>query len=149
MYHLSKLSKKKEQILVCAGSNIAVDHLAVKIHETGLNVVRLLSKTKEEDRTYRPPFGAHLMLNHPPPNSELAIFLAQLRRQKWISEYAMRRLERLQKIYLNAILNNADVICVTCVMSSDARLGGRKFKYLLIDEVAQVSLRINIMLFMQ
>ena len=138
MYHLIKLDwRKKEQILVCAPSNIACDHLALKIRQTGLKVVRLLSKTKEKDYTYRPPLAAHFLLNHPPPNSDLAIFMAQLRRQKWISEYAARRLERLQMLYLNAILNDADVICVTCVTSSDFRLGSRKFKYLLIDEVAQ------------
>jgi regulator of nonsense transcripts 1 len=34
-------------VLVCAPSNIVVDQLAEKIHQTGLKVVRLCSKMRE------------------------------------------------------------------------------------------------------
>lgn len=36
VYHLVKMTKG--QVLVCAPSNIAVDQLAAKIHQTGLKV---------------------------------------------------------------------------------------------------------------
>jgi regulator of nonsense transcripts 1 len=39
VYHLRNITKK--QVLVCAPSNIAVDHLAERIEKTGLNVVRI------------------------------------------------------------------------------------------------------------
>lgn len=39
VYHLCTLTQK--QILVCAPSNIAVDHLAERIEKTGLNVVSI------------------------------------------------------------------------------------------------------------
>ena len=35
------------QVLVAAPSNVAVDHLAEKIHSTGLKVVRLAAKSRE------------------------------------------------------------------------------------------------------
>lgn len=34
-------------VLVCAPSNIAVDQLTEKIHQTGLKVVRLCAKSRE------------------------------------------------------------------------------------------------------
>ena len=40
-----KLSKKR--ILVCAPSNVVVDMLAQKIHQTGVKVVRFCSKSRE------------------------------------------------------------------------------------------------------
>lgn len=42
VYHLCK--KTQKQILVCAPSNIAVDHLAERIDKTGLNVVSSLTE---------------------------------------------------------------------------------------------------------
>jgi len=39
VYHMAQRSKT--QVLVCAPSNIAVDHLADRIEKTGLNVVSL------------------------------------------------------------------------------------------------------------
>ena len=35
------------QVLVCAPSNVAVDHLTAKISATGLRVVRLCAKSRE------------------------------------------------------------------------------------------------------
>ena len=50
IYHLAKFLQKKKtqgQILVCAPSNIVVDQLAEKIHNSGLKVVRICSKSRE------------------------------------------------------------------------------------------------------
>ena len=50
VYHIVKNNqkkKRKEYVLVCAPSNIAVDQLADKIHQTGVKVVRLCSKSRE------------------------------------------------------------------------------------------------------
>ena len=52
VYHLSRainigISKdRKKKILVCAPSNVVVDMLAQKIHQTGLRVVRFCSKSR-------------------------------------------------------------------------------------------------------
>ena len=45
VYHLSQ--QQQGQILVAAPSNIAVDQLTMKIHQTGLKVVRLAAKSRE------------------------------------------------------------------------------------------------------
>ena len=45
VYHLARLGSG--QVLVVAPSNIAVDQLAEKIHQTGLKVVRLAAKSRE------------------------------------------------------------------------------------------------------
>jgi regulator of nonsense transcripts 1 len=41
------VKQSKEQILVCAPSNVAVDQLAEKIQKTGLKVIRLCAKSRE------------------------------------------------------------------------------------------------------
>lgn len=45
VFHLAKMNQG--QVLVTAPSNVAVDHLAEKIHKTGLKVVRLCAKSRE------------------------------------------------------------------------------------------------------
>jgi regulator of nonsense transcripts 1 len=46
VYHISR-QKGTGQILVCAPSNVAVDHLTECINLTGLKVVRLTAKSRE------------------------------------------------------------------------------------------------------
>ena len=45
VYHLAK--QNQGQTLVCAPSNVAVDQLTEKIHQTGLRVVRFCAKSRE------------------------------------------------------------------------------------------------------
>jgi regulator of nonsense transcripts 1 len=45
VYHLAKMNPG--QVLVCAPSNVAVDQLSEKIHNTGLKVVRVTAKSRE------------------------------------------------------------------------------------------------------
>ena len=45
VYHLAK--QNQGQVLVAAPSNVAVDQLTEKIHQTGLKVVRLCAKSRE------------------------------------------------------------------------------------------------------
>jgi regulator of nonsense transcripts 1 len=59
------------QVLVTAPSNVAVDHLAEKIHKTGLKVVRLCSKSREA-------LGSsveHLTLHYQVRKARLLLFL--------------------------------------------------------------------------
>ena len=46
IYQLAKMNPG--QVLVCAPSNVAVDQLAEKVHKTGLRVVRVSAKSREE-----------------------------------------------------------------------------------------------------
>jgi regulator of nonsense transcripts 1 len=45
VYQMTK--QNQGQVLVCAPSNVAVDHLTAKIHKTGLKVVLLLAKSRD------------------------------------------------------------------------------------------------------
>lgn len=48
VFHLIRVSRCFQRpVLVCAPSNIAVDQLTEKIHQTGLKVVRLCAKSRE------------------------------------------------------------------------------------------------------
>ena len=58
VYHLSQ--QRQGQVLVAAPSNVAVDQLAEKIHITGLRVVRLAAKGREN----LPTPVDHLTLHH-------------------------------------------------------------------------------------
>ena len=44
VYHL--VQQNQGQVLVCAPSNVAVDHLTERIHATGLKAVRLVAKSR-------------------------------------------------------------------------------------------------------
>ncbi|KAI9355317.1 P-loop containing nucleoside triphosphate hydrolase protein [Zopfochytrium polystomum] len=46
VYHLATINQG--QVLVCAPSNVAVDQLTEKIHQTGLKVVRVMAKSRED-----------------------------------------------------------------------------------------------------
>jgi regulator of nonsense transcripts 1 len=45
VFHLVKQTKR--QVLVCAPSNVVVDMLAQRIHQTGVKVLRFCSKSRE------------------------------------------------------------------------------------------------------
>jgi len=69
VYHLARMGQG--QVLVTAPSNVAVDHLAEKIHKTGLKVVRLCSKSREA-------LGSsveHLTLHYQVRKARLLLFL--------------------------------------------------------------------------
>lgn len=49
VYHMTR--QGNGACLVCAPSNVAVDQLAEKIHRTGLNVIRVCAKSREQIET--------------------------------------------------------------------------------------------------
>ncbi|KAJ5126976.1 hypothetical protein N7448_007755 [Penicillium atrosanguineum] len=109
IYHLAKLNGG--QVLVCAPSNVAVDQLCERIHRTGLKTVRVTAKSREDVES---PVG----------------FLS-------LHEQDEKRLKQLTRSAEREILNNADVICCTCVGAGDPRLAKFKFRTVLIDESTQ------------
>ncbi|ODQ67108.1 P-loop containing nucleoside triphosphate hydrolase protein [Nadsonia fulvescens var. elongata DSM 6958] len=134
LYHLSKI--KKEQILVCAPSNIAVDQLALRLYQAGLNVVRILAKSRTDV-------------------SEEVRFLSLEERVKKTGDIRLRKLFML-KSELNElsasdekafkklvykceqdILDSADIICTTCSGAGQHRLANRTFRTVLVDESTQ------------
>lgn len=124
------------QILVCAPSNVAVDHLAAKIHLTGLRVVRLSAKSREA----LPSPVSFLTLHEQVHAYDVDPIFASLVRQKTIGNLNgqdERRYDALKRKIEREILQHADVICCTCTGAGDSRLSSRTFRTVLVDEATQ------------
>ncbi|ETO13084.1 hypothetical protein RFI_24291, partial [Reticulomyxa filosa] len=140
VYHL--VAQKKDKVLVVAPSNTAVDHLTLKLHATGMKVVRVAAKSREG----LPYLVENLMLHN--MVSMYAQFakgqdhkLWKLLRKKQ-KKGELSRLEEIEfkllwrKIEIK-ILNAVDVICCTCSSAADDRLKNLVFKRVLVDEATQ------------
>lgn len=62
VYHLAK--QKLGKVLVCAPSNIAVDQLTDKINGTGLRVVRLCARSRENISSNVDYLSLHEQVKH-------------------------------------------------------------------------------------
>ena len=135
IYHLAKTTKS--QVLVCAPSNVAVDQLCERIHYTGLKVVRVTAKSREDVESSVKSLALHeqvQMTNNPDLvkyNELQKEFKGDLRAGD------EKRLKNLIKKLEREILANADVVCCTCVGAGDPRLAKIKFRNVLIDESTQ------------
>ncbi|KAF3933450.1 hypothetical protein ABW19_dt0208643 [Dactylella cylindrospora] len=137
VYHLAKLSGS--QVLVCAPSNVAVDQLTEKIHRTGLKVVRLTAKSREDVESQVSFLSLHEQVRLNNTNMEL-VKLRQLKDELGeLSSQDEKKFKHLTRAAEKEILANADVICCTCVGAGDPRLAKFKFRTVLIDESTQAA----------
>lgn len=137
VYHLAKMNPG--QVLVCAPSNVAVDQLCKKIHQTGLKVVRVSAKSREDLESPVAFLTLHEQVRNNDTNAELQK-LIQLRDELGeLSSQDEKKYKALVKICEKEILSNADVICATCVGCGDPRLAKFKFRTVLIDEATQAT----------
>lgn len=135
IYHLAKMSGN--QVLVCAPSNVAVDQLCERVHRTGLKVVRLTAKSREDVESSVSFLALHEQVRMSSHNSEL-VKLSQLKSELGeLSSQDEKKFKQLTKSAERDILNNADVVCCTCVGAGDPRLSKMKFRNVLIDESTQ------------
>ncbi|QUC20357.1 uncharacterized protein UV8b_04598 [Ustilaginoidea virens] len=135
IYHLAKMSGN--QVLVCAPSNVAVDQLCERVHRTGLKVVRLTAKSREDVESSVTSLALHEQVRSAEHNSEL-VKLSQLKNDVGeLSSQDEKKFKQLTKAAEREILNNADVVCCTCVGAGDPRLSKMKFRNVLIDESTQ------------
>lgn len=137
--------RREPQVLVCAQSNMAVDWIAEKLVDRGLNVLRLGNPTKVNDKmisfTYERRFESH------PLYSDLwglRKVIRQLYKEKSHTESWHQKIERLKsratemEIRINQdLLNQAHVVASTLAGSGSRLLQGMKFSTLFIDEAAQ------------
>ncbi|EUD67514.1 hypothetical protein C922_02220 [Plasmodium inui San Antonio 1] len=137
VYHLAKT--KMGKVLVTAPSNVAVDQLSVRIHKTGLKVVRLCAKSRE----FVPSIADYLYLHNQLKllKSDIGEELNKLLELKEeVGELSQKDERRLKKLIFFAeykILLEADVICTTCVGAMDKRLKRFRFSQVLVDEATQ------------
>ncbi|KAJ3132372.1 ATP-dependent helicase NAM7 [Physocladia obscura] len=135
VYHLAKMNKG--QILVCAPSNVAVDQLTEKIHKTGLKVVRMTAKSREELDSPVGFLTLHEQVNNNDTNQEFQKLIKLKNELGELRPRDEKRYMTLKKQAEREILMHANVICVTCAGAGDPRLSKFSFKTVLIDESTQ------------
>ncbi|KAK8850599.1 hypothetical protein IAR55_004518 [Kwoniella newhampshirensis] len=135
VYHLAKMNPG--QVLVCAPSNVAVDHLCEKIHQSGLKVVRLAAKSREALDSNVAFLSLHNQVANADTHPELQKLIQLRNDQGELSQSDERKYKSLVRACEKDILNAADVICTTCVGAGDPRLAKFKFRTVLIDEATQ------------
>ncbi|CRG99607.1 regulator of nonsense transcripts, putative [Plasmodium relictum] len=137
VYHLSKMNMGK--VLVTAPSNVAVDQLSVRIHRSGLKVVRLCAKSRESVPSVADYLYLHnqMKLLKTDIGEELNKLLELKEEVGELSQKDERRLKKLISYAEHEILIAADVICATCVGAMDKRLKKFRFRQVLVDEATQ------------
>jgi regulator of nonsense transcripts 1 len=135
IYHLAKMNNS--QVLVCAPSNVAVDQLCERINQTGLKVVRLTAKSREDVESSVKKLSLHEQVKMHAANTELAKFVQLKSTLNELSSQDEKKYKQLTRAAEREILNNADVVCCTCVGAGDPRLSKMKFRNVLIDESTQ------------
>ena len=141
LYHMSKQSNMG-QILVCAPSNIACDHLTEKLHMAGLNVVRVTAKSREDVASSVDFLTLHSQVRQlatADANKELLKLMTLKETVGELSDRDARRLTTVKSRLESRILSNADVICCTCVSAADPRINRMRFKHVLVDEATQAT----------
>jgi regulator of nonsense transcripts 1 len=134
VYHMA--NQKIGQVLVCAPSNVAVDHLSEKISMTGLKVVRMSSKTWSQQVTQVDHLCLHTILLKT-AGKDFMRLQKLLDETGDLNEKDNSMYKKLKFKYEREILKAADIICCTCVMAGDIRLNNFRFRQVLIDEATQ------------
>ena len=131
------------QVLVTSPSNVAVDQLTERIAATGLNVVRVMAKTRESITSPVDHLTLHKQLQQFAASSPAYSDLQKLQRLlddvKDLDDRDRRRYNLLKRQAEADLLSNADVICTTCSGAGDSRLAEFRFKHVLIDESTQAT----------
>lgn len=138
---------RETQVLVCAQSNMAVDWIAEKLCDRGVNVLRIGNPTRVNDsmlgQTYERRFESH------PQYTQLwsirkAIRDLYAQRKHGSSESFQQKVSRLRDrateleySIQEQLFNEARVIACTLTGSANRLLMGRRFGTLFIDEAAQ------------
>ncbi|KAI9889340.1 MAG: hypothetical protein M1814_005583 [Vezdaea aestivalis] len=137
IYHLSKINQG--QVLVCAPSNVAVDQLVEKIHQTGLKTVRITAKSREEAESSVSHLALHNQVRNLGTNVEFTK-LSQLKNELGeLSSTDEKKFKTLTRAAERELLAGADVIACTLVGAGDPRLARAKFRSVLVDESTQAA----------
>ena len=142
VYNLAKtLDKLQDKILICASSNVAVDNIVARIHSTGVNVVKIASRTREKIRSEVDSLCLHtLVRNYIGKNYPGNVSTYEMKQDfdEWLSTERMEIFRKIVGEAQKEILDQAKVICCTCITSFDDRLGLYCYKYVILDEANQI-----------
>ncbi len=142
--------RRENQVLVCAQSNTAVDWIAEKLLDRGVNVLRIGNPTRVNDKmlsfTYERKFESHPA--YPTLRStrtSIRELSGRMKRARGAKRESLRRtLHELRdqaiklEIKIDAqLFSEARVVACTLVGSANRLLNGKTFSTLFIDEAAQ------------
>lgn len=154
---IAEIVKEEKQVLVCAPSNAATDHLARSLNEKGLNVVRIGNLARVETDNTALTMDVLIQKEKDFKNirdlKKRAIELRKMggkyKRNFGREEAEQRKLimqearnlskeaRELENYLVQKVLDNAQVIACTLIGSTSDYLTGRKFKTVVIDEAGQ------------
>lgn len=137
IYHLNKLYPNKK-ILVCAPSNVAVDHLTSKLSQLGLKVVRLMARSRDDVDSSVSDFSLDNLIK----KNARGEFKRLFKLKEEMGELDANNEKIYSREFLKskkAILRSADIVCSTCVGAGGYDLDGFDFHAVLIDESTQAS----------
>lgn len=149
--------RAESQVLVTAPSNAAVDLLAEKLSDQGLNVIRIGHPARVTEQTLSKTLDARIAqhLHYPELRAlrrrmeELKTMAHKYKRNFGYAEKEQRRLliqesraakadaDLLEFHIVNDLLQKSEVICCTLVGCSHPVLRGRKYTSAFIDEAGQ------------
>lgn len=157
VHAIKQIVKDEQQVLVCAPSNAAVDLLADKLTEQGLNVLRIGHPARVTEQSLSKTLDARIAAH--PDYHELRDLRKRMEQVKsmafkykrnygWHEKEQRRQLlaeskilksdaDTLEFYIVNDLLQKSEVICSTLVGSSHPVLRGKRFKTAFIDEAAQ------------
>ena len=143
---ITRLSHEDNKILVCAPSNIAVDHLAERLMTKNINVSRMYSRSKEflgEVPRYLEKVSLHEEIRKLKDRKfqRLIKYINLKRDGVWLKDSEEREFKQLRLKAELKILGKAKVVCCTCITAADPRIqelfkDGYDFEYVVIDEAA-------------
>jgi len=149
--------KEEKQVLVCAPSNAAVDLLADKLSEQGMNVLRIGHPARVTEQSLSKTMDSRIAAHSNYPElrelrkkmEQVKSMAFKFKREYGYHERAQRQMlkqevkmlkndaDMLEFYIINDLLQNSDVICSTLVGSSHPTLRGKRFKTVFIDEAGQ------------
>ena len=132
------IKKPKEKTLCVGQSNIGVDNLAERIAKTGLNVVRVLSRTQELESRICEKLCLHYRLIHDdldmPEQEDYRNLMSIKKDIGHLPAKYNKIMKRIEPLLIKAVFERAHVICSTCVTCLDSRLDGMSYGFMLMDE---------------
>ena len=141
-YHLVKLKKCNDKILICAPSNRAVDNIVLLLQKfSNIKFVRVLSKEKELSNNVEKANSLYSLATQDiysnPKKNETLIKLIEKRKIYGLQIKEEELYKKLMKKFEQRILKSSDIILSTINNSADERLEDFDFPIVIIDEATQ------------
>jgi len=154
---IEELCKVEPQVLVSASSNTAVDYMAERLSEKGLNVVRIGNISRVDEKLVHLTLEGRLS-THPQSKNIKKVKIQAAKARRDASRFRRRFGEKersnrrkgkreareledwarhLEDVVISEILSNANVVACTLINTSHSLLERLNFRTLVIDEAAQ------------